>query len=200
MKMDFKVIITKLIFVFPIFLYGHIKAQDKIIKIDNTLVEGKVIKVDMNSIEMDPSGTIPFIIIPRKDVKMIIYSDNTIIDFEYSDKDVKDNKNLNTKLNVSKQSNLTNFAAIDIVKNYKSRDYYKIDETIPFRDTLNNQEFVIILRGSFSVIGNEEFFVKIKDLKLKIELSKGGIRNSEDVVFNPSYTIEQNYQFSKNSD
>ena len=59
-------------------------AQDKIIKSDNSIIEGKVLSVKEANIEIDPSGEKPFLLVPRDEVKMIIYEDNTVVDFEGS--------------------------------------------------------------------------------------------------------------------
>ena len=56
---------------------------DKLIKKDQTVVEGIVLKVTDSAIEMDPVGRIPFVIILRESVDMIIYSDNTVVKFSY---------------------------------------------------------------------------------------------------------------------
>ncbi|MEX2371990.1 MAG: hypothetical protein WD578_13380 [Bacteroidales bacterium] len=57
-------------------------AQDKILKNDNTVVEGIVLKVDATNIEVNPVGSKPFLIVPRADAKLIIYDDNTVVLFE----------------------------------------------------------------------------------------------------------------------
>ncbi len=59
--------------------------QDKILKFDNTVVEGKILNVDDTKIELDPAGEKPFIIVARSEVKLIIYDDNTVVSFEEYD-------------------------------------------------------------------------------------------------------------------
>ena len=55
---------------------------DKVIKKDKTAIEGKVLRVTATSIEIDPKGPIPFLIINRGEVQAIIYGDNTVVTFD----------------------------------------------------------------------------------------------------------------------
>jgi tetratricopeptide (TPR) repeat protein len=56
-------------------------AYDKLILVDKTSIECKVLRVTENSIEIDPKGSIPFQNIDRNKVDYIIYSDNTVVKF-----------------------------------------------------------------------------------------------------------------------
>ena len=100
-------------------------AQDKLIKKDNTVVEGKILNVDKNNIEIDPTGDKPFLIIKREDAKMIIYEDNTVVDFgALTDNDIKNEAGNPTDISIK---NLTVNAgtSIDIYTN--TNPYLKDD-------------------------------------------------------------------------
>lgn len=56
-------------------------SYDKVYKNDKTLIEGKVLRITETQVEFDPKGEIPFILIPRSEVAVIIYSDNTVVNF-----------------------------------------------------------------------------------------------------------------------
>jgi hypothetical protein len=177
--------------IFIIISICPIDAQDKIIKKDNLIVEGTILKVTDVNIEIDPTGNKPFLIIPRNEVKMIIYSDNTVVDFEnQNNKDVT-----NTVVNVNKKETkkaiLRAYATFDIIRDYRAFGHYEyfIDKSIPFIDTLNNQEFFINLIGGFSVTSGDHNGFIVRDLKLKIELGKDGTRYSENLLLKRSYTI-----------
>lgn len=71
----------------------HLQGQnkDKIYLKNLKVIEGMVIQVTPESIEIDPEGDIPFIIIPRDSVSVLIYSNNQVINFENSGQQ-RDNK------------------------------------------------------------------------------------------------------------
>ncbi len=73
-------------FIFIIFLLLSVNlysqeaiTYDKVYKTDKTMLEGKVLRITESQIEFDPKGEIPFILIPRTDVTVIIYADNTVV-------------------------------------------------------------------------------------------------------------------------
>ena len=55
---------------------------------------------------------------------------------------------------------------------------------------MNNQEFKIHLKGSFSITGDTDRGIQVRNLKLNVELRKDGTRSSEDILFNRLYTID----------
>jgi hypothetical protein len=54
--------------------------KDKIIKKDKSSVLGKILRVTSENVEIDPEGEIPFLLIKRKEISFLIYSDNTVVD------------------------------------------------------------------------------------------------------------------------
>ena len=67
-----KILMLQLLFVTTII---HLQGQnnDKIYLKNLKVIEGMVIQVTPESIEIDPEGDIPFIIIPRESVSVLIY-------------------------------------------------------------------------------------------------------------------------------
>jgi hypothetical protein len=63
---------------------------DKLILVDKTSIECKVLRVTENSIEIDPKGSIPFQNIDRNKVDYIIYSDNTVVKMQINDMQPKE--------------------------------------------------------------------------------------------------------------
>ena len=55
---------------------------DKIYLKNKSILEGNIIQVTPQNIEINPKGNKPFIVIPRDSVNVLIYSDNTVITFE----------------------------------------------------------------------------------------------------------------------
>ena len=55
---------------------------DKIYLKNKEVVSGNILQVTSENIEINPKGSKPFLIIKRDEVKLIIYSDNTIVSFE----------------------------------------------------------------------------------------------------------------------
>lgn len=72
------------LFAFCLFLTVSVFSQelDKIHLYNKDVIIGKILKVDDTNIEIDPEGGKPFLIIKRKDVKVLIYSDNTVVYFK----------------------------------------------------------------------------------------------------------------------
>ena len=56
--------------------------NDTIIKNDDTVIIGKVIRVTETTVEFNPEGEKPFIIIDRNDINVLIYSDHTVVNFK----------------------------------------------------------------------------------------------------------------------
>lgn len=54
---------------------------DKIIKKDKTSISGKVLRVTSENVEIDPEGDIPFLMIKRSDISVLIYADNSVVSF-----------------------------------------------------------------------------------------------------------------------
>jgi hypothetical protein len=77
---------------------SHLSGQqkDKIYLKNLKVLEGKVIQVTPQSIEIDPDGDIPFLIIPRDSVSVLIYSNNQVINFENSGQQGDDREKLKT--------------------------------------------------------------------------------------------------------
>lgn len=57
------------------------RPHDRILKRDRTRIEGKVIRVTEDNIEIDPVGSVPFLLVKRSEVFSIIYRDGTVVDF-----------------------------------------------------------------------------------------------------------------------
>ncbi|MBN1183435.1 MAG: hypothetical protein JXB49_14175 [Bacteroidales bacterium] len=72
---------------------------DKIIYKDKSSIECKVLKVTSNTVEIDPSGDIPFLIIDREKINYIIYSDNTVVNFQ-----IDNNKDNNPNISINDPS------------------------------------------------------------------------------------------------
>lgn len=73
----------KLIFIlFLISFNGYSQKFDQIVLKNKTKILGKVLRVGKEEIEINPKGEKPFLIINRVDVLMILYSDNTIVNFK----------------------------------------------------------------------------------------------------------------------
>lgn len=58
---------------------------DKLIKKDNTSINCKILGVNATTIEIDPEGEKPFLILPRESVKSIKYKDGTVVNFLNND-------------------------------------------------------------------------------------------------------------------
>jgi hypothetical protein len=52
---------------------------DKIVKLDGSVTEGKILRVSATGIEFDPDGEIPFMIIPRSEVMSIVYASGEVV-------------------------------------------------------------------------------------------------------------------------
>ncbi|GEM_PF-2822721 len=52
---------------------------DKIVKKDKTVIECKILRVTEENIEIRPKGPKPFLLIPRSEVDLILYADNTVV-------------------------------------------------------------------------------------------------------------------------
>jgi|WetSurMetagenome_2_1015567.scaffolds.fasta_scaffold00004_32 hypothetical protein len=83
--------IILVIFIFAQFLKVFGQGSDIIIKKDNTVIKGKILR-QSEDIEIDPEGSIPFILIKKNDLKMVILSNGTTIDYEKKN----DDTNLNS--------------------------------------------------------------------------------------------------------
>ena len=70
-----------ILFFFPFIGFSQEETFDKVIKMDNSIIEGKVIRVTDINLEIDPKGDIPFLIIPRNEINILIYSNNTVVNF-----------------------------------------------------------------------------------------------------------------------
>lgn len=84
--MNFRKITSAFVMITAIALNVHpLRAQDnqqhKVIKTDGTILSGKVLSVQPSTIEFDPAGDIPFIIVRRSEVKAIVYPDGTTVSF-----------------------------------------------------------------------------------------------------------------------
>ena len=74
------VIIMSITLIYNVYAQGE--KLDKIIMKDKTAIDGIVLRVTEKTIEFDPIGETPFILITRSEVDAIIYSDNTVVKFE----------------------------------------------------------------------------------------------------------------------
>jgi|GEM_PF-5337358 len=79
-KMLFSILIS--FFCFEICAQESKNSWDVILKTDDTSIQCKIIKVTDDNIEYKPNSKKPFLIIPRSDVKSIIYSDGAVVSFE----------------------------------------------------------------------------------------------------------------------
>jgi len=75
---------------------GQNNISDTILKKDNTSIQCKILKVTDDNIEYKSRAKKRFLIIPRKDVISIIYSDGTVVPISNQEKENKtENINLN---------------------------------------------------------------------------------------------------------
>jgi hypothetical protein len=68
--------------------WGHSQEQghdDTIIKKDDTVVEGKILRVTDQSVEVDTKGSNLVVIIPRSDVEVLLYSNDTVVRMSRTD-------------------------------------------------------------------------------------------------------------------
>lgn len=70
--------ITSILLLLTVFI-GYAQEQDKVYLKNKNVIVGSILRVDGENIEIDPKGEKPFLIIKRSDVRIIIYSDNTIV-------------------------------------------------------------------------------------------------------------------------
>lgn len=90
-------------------IYLIAQENAKIYLLDNTVIEGEVLKVTSNNVEINPKGEKPFLLIARSDVNIIIYSDNTVVNFQNTFKQdkilVSDSKSNLIKNKILKEKN-----------------------------------------------------------------------------------------------
>ena len=73
--------ITILLILLNISFYSFSQELDKVYLKNKEVVSGKILQVTSENIEINPKGSKPFLMIKRSDVNIIIYSDNTIVNF-----------------------------------------------------------------------------------------------------------------------
>lgn len=77
---------------------------DKVYKIDNTMIEGKILRITESLVEINPKGDISFISIPKNEITVIIYADNSVLNFNSSKAAKKDlTKDVKTDIVVAKK-------------------------------------------------------------------------------------------------
>ena len=159
--------------------------QDQVITRDNLVIEGSVLKIDSINLEIDPIGPKPFLIVPRREVLMLIYSDKTVVNFnsQISSHDI------NTR--VAKQVVLYKVVTFDIYspRSLYKQDKYIINEGLTFIDSLNSEEFKVILKGSFSITADVDLNIEIRNLILTMEISRQGNVSSEELLFKRYYMV-----------
>ena len=71
---------------------------DELVKNDGSKIKGKVLKVTESTIELDPDGDIPFVIVPRKNINKIIYNNGIIVDLKEAREIEQQNREQNNSL------------------------------------------------------------------------------------------------------
>lgn len=71
---------------------------DKIYLKNKEIIQGNVLRVTGTNVEIDPEGSKPFVIIEREDISVLIYSDNTVVNFEDPSKNSRDESLLNEEI------------------------------------------------------------------------------------------------------
>ncbi|MEC3908738.1 hypothetical protein VOI54_17050 [Tamlana sp. 2201CG12-4] len=79
-----KSLIIKILFLLGFSIYSFAQENDKIYLLSKEVVEGKILRVTADHIEINPSGNKPFLKINRDNVSVIIYNDNTVVNFNES--------------------------------------------------------------------------------------------------------------------
>jgi hypothetical protein len=146
--------------VLPINIFAQ-NVSDKIIKIDNSVVVGKILRVNDNNVEIDPVGEIPFLIIKRSEINLIIYKDNTVVNFQESStsEDLENSDNALTKESFLCLANKNDEIKMLRFYNRKSYDYNTKGDHLFFinNDHIHNYKGINIKKDSV-FIGSAGYF------------------------------------------
>jgi hypothetical protein len=72
-------IISVIVLSFPATICAQETETDKVVKLDGSIVEGEILRVSDTSVEIDPIGDLPFILIPRSEVLSLVYSTGDVV-------------------------------------------------------------------------------------------------------------------------
>lgn len=201
-------------FLFLFFVSGQTQTKfDKIIFKDKTSLECKILKVTESTIEVDPIGDKPFLIVERNNVSYIIYSDNTVVNFQ--NVDIISDKNSSYKNNISSSQNNSwkdcesgcKFRiSIPMQTNYE----YSKGVTIPTKlgtsgryfgygtDTIKacNDTIGLLVMYSMSLEFDEKFAIVpwagryyVKNIKLSLFVISGSTTVYKKEVFQPEQVV-----------
>lgn len=174
-----RIVILSLICIFlsQIKLLGQ--ENDKIYLKSKELIEGKVLKVNSESIEIDPIGDKPFLIIPRENVEILIYSDNTVVNFNTEQKSNTDLNKRPSPVSFSK----TNHFKINFNPEKIGKSRQAIEEYYIFNDSINNKTIKVKITGGFKHsdfkkdLASYRYVCYIETLALQAEIEVNGVKN-----------------------
>jgi len=138
---------------------------DEVYKTDKTLVQGSIIKVTKDHLEIDPKGSKPFLLIPINAVEVVVYRDNSV--FRPSRDGNSD------KTGYDKNRTITGKTSYEAKYGDDLRVWYEIDDTKNV--LLNSDQYTLemdfSLRYHYSSISfSHDYIVKMRKCKLNLDL------------------------------
>ena len=122
-------------------------AQDKIYLKSKKMIKGKVIQITSTNIEIDPVGEKPFLMISRDSVEVLIYADNSIINFNKPAETKKESSGIKS----FKSEQEISFPKSNPLRLKWQKFYVFLNEEIVVNDTINNKALKINCKGYYNI-------------------------------------------------
>lgn len=160
---------------------------DKLYLTNKKVIEGKIIQITSSQIEINPIGEKPFLIIPRDSAEVLIYSDNTIVNFKIP----KNTKNTpSNTIRHFKFSDELIFPKSNPLRLKWSKFYVYTTENHIINDTVNNKELRLNCNGYYNIKKSFKTY-SIGYIKLDFDLVYDG------EVYRDAIIIDEKVQFKK---
>jgi len=159
---------------------AYSQVVDKVFLKNKEVIEGKVIQVTADNIEINPKGNIPFQIIPRSSVSVLIYSDNTVVSFE---------KTYKSEDEIYKEKNKDRFYFdVEFITEFSDMRLFRYS-TYPIKnyaiiyDSISKKNVELYIEGQMTAnISSGQHIIRIKSMDLKAGIFIDGKDYSQNVL------------------